>query len=358
VDEDHHYFQVPDGAIFTPDGVLFILPEGGAITRNTDGTYEIPPGTDVYHYYPPMHKVVTVGAMGGTYDPKIPAIIMNPAEDGIVYPICGVVFYANGGTVEGGTFKNKHPANGYYALPERPVRENYLFIGWYAERHKYDISQTSMQITQDTPYGSYSPYEVFAHWQLIGKLLGGVVFFYLDDNAAAVDDDYATGAITYGDFYAFPENPTRDKHEFLGWYIEGTDIEVTTNWIFSVVSPKKLVARWRCFCHDTDDEDLPVVITEIKMLDGNAPGEKMVYLKVKAADDTPDSHKLFIISLVGTPDLNTPFTPVIPTYDPETMDVLTTPTIMRVEGCTFCFPQPHPGAYFFRAIATPVIIIP
>jgi len=53
-------FPVQQDSFFTLDGFHYVVPGGGEITRNPDGTHNLPDGTDVYAYLPPMIKIRTV----------------------------------------------------------------------------------------------------------------------------------------------------------------------------------------------------------------------------------------------------------------------------------------------------------
>jgi len=102
---------------------------------------------------------------------------------------------------------------------------------------------------------------------------------------------------------------------------------------------------------DPDDGALHIVITEFNVFDHETTGEKMLLLKVMALGEIPDSEDPFLITLIGTPDLQQPFAADIPTYDPASMDIPTTPTFMKTIGATFTFPKPQTDKYFFRAVS-------
>ena len=267
-------------------------------------------------------------------------------------PPDGVLFHGNGGVVEGLASVVKLAADGHYVLPEAPTRANYTFIGWYAESAPFQGIKE--QITQDTPFTPTSAQEVFAHWILSSKGGNGAVFFYADEDAVLADDDYASVVLDYGDKYEFPTaNPTKANHAFTGWFDVETGLSVTTNWVFSPATPKQLVAHWEYTGgNGGGDAKLLLTITAIK-ISKDGGGNDQVTISVKAAEGTEDSDLPFIISLIGTADLNLPFTANIPTYDPPTMDEPSTPTLMKTQGCSFTLHLADPEKYFFRAIATP-----
>ena len=164
-------------------------------------------------------------------------------------------------------------------------------------------------------------------------------------------DIYETFPCLEGQPYDFPTiDPTTEGYAFIGWFAAGTDIEVTTNWVFSANTPHTLVAHWRTLDSGDDGDDdatLPLIITAIKTYYDT--GVEMVYIKVESAEETPtESAKSFDIGFIGGSTLTEPFT-ALEWIAPQTR----TPQELKDDPCEFVFPMPGPDAYFFRATSRP-----
>ena len=130
---------------------------------------------------------------------------------------------ANGG---GGAFANGNVAipgeindEGVCSVPESPVREGYVFSGWY-----YDSACTQAVDFSQPLLGGASNYVLFAKWtEAPSKVLN--VTYAANGGQFADGNNVMQGQTDSNGIARQPLAPTRDGYVFAGWYYhsDGTD---------------------------------------------------------------------------------------------------------------------------------------
>ena len=130
---------------------------------------------------------------------------------------------ANGG---GGAFANGNVAipgeindEGVCSVPESPVREGYVFSGWY-----YDSACTQAVDFSQPLLGGASNYVLFAKWtEAPSKVLN--VTYAANGGQFADGNNVMQGQTDSNGIARRPLAPTRDGYVFAGWYYhsDGTD---------------------------------------------------------------------------------------------------------------------------------------
>lgn len=121
----------------------------------------------------------------------------------------------------------------YEWLPE-PVRENYVFLGWFTEPEGGWKVEVGMEAV------SWEDHTLYAHWEV-----KTVFTVKLDANGGRIspynDHVLRKNGETYGEL---PE-PIREGYTFLGWYTQpekGTKVKTSTK--FSAGADETLYAHW------------------------------------------------------------------------------------------------------------------
>lgn len=110
--------------------------------------------------------------------------------------------------------------------PEDPVRENYVFVGWYIGSTEYDFS---------TPVTS--EITLMARW----KVQEFTVSFNTNGGS-----EIASKSVEVLKTVDEPEAPTKDGYLFLGWYVGKTKYDFSTQ----ITSDVTITAKWRYIVPD------------------------------------------------------------------------------------------------------------
>ena len=170
---------------------------------------------------------LTVSSMPMHYSQQVYAAEMKPVESGVEMTL---VLDAMGGTL---TESTKEVISGevYGTLPT-PMREGYLFKGWY------DKQEEGTQITEKDRV-SADVEELYAYWTPISVRVD------LYGNGAEEFEDKSI-TVTYG--RTFAELPVLEKEDYIfdGWYTAYTGGErVYGASLVNQTSPLALYAQWR-----------------------------------------------------------------------------------------------------------------
>ena len=133
-----------------------------------------------------------------------------------------VSFFANGGTFGDGTLismNNKTNENGEINPPKAPVRDGYVFDGWY-----YDSTFTQAVDFSQPLQGGTDHFMLYAKWtEAPSKVLD--VTYSANGGQFADGNDVMLGKTDSNGIARQPLAPTRDGYVFAGWYYhsDGTD---------------------------------------------------------------------------------------------------------------------------------------
>ena len=133
-----------------------------------------------------------------------------------------VSFFANGGTFADGTsisLNNKTNENGEINQPTSPVRDGYVFDGWY-----YDSTFTQAVDFSQPLQGGASHFMLYAKWtEAPSNVLE--VTYSANGGQFADGNDVMLGKTDSNGIARQPLAPTRDGYVFAGWYYHsnGTD---------------------------------------------------------------------------------------------------------------------------------------
>ena len=133
-----------------------------------------------------------------------------------------VTFFANGGTFADGTpisVDNKTNENGEITPHDSPVRDGYVFDGWY-----YDSTFTQAVDFSQPLQGGTDHFMLFAKWtEAPSKVLN--VTYAANGGQFADGNDVMLGQTDSNGIARQPLAPTRDGYVFAGWYYHsnGTD---------------------------------------------------------------------------------------------------------------------------------------
>ncbi len=165
-----------------------------------------------------------------TSPPKDPEEPSNPADPSSPAASYTVTFDANGGTVNPSTAKTDE--NGRVPSYPVPVRDGYIFVGWYTAAEDGDLV---------TPLKIYSANTtVYAHWKQPGDAASYTVTF--DANGGTVDPATAKTSDS-GTLDSYPV-PVRSGYDFLGWFTAAEEGEsVPKDHVFK--ADTTLYAHWK-----------------------------------------------------------------------------------------------------------------
>ena len=178
-----------------------------------------------------------------------------------------VSFFANGGTFADGTsisLNNKTNENGEINQPTSPVRDGYVFDGWY-----YDSTFTqAVDFSQPLQDGA-AHFTLFAKWtEAPSKVLD--VTYAANGGQFADGNEVMLGQTDSNGIARQPLAPTRDGYVFAGWYYhsDGTD-QVDFNQ--SIVGGSKHVTLFAAWTPAKQDKtiDILYVANGGKFFDGN-----------------------------------------------------------------------------------------
>ena len=154
-----------------------------------------------------------------------------------------VIFIANGGTFTNGDPNQCYSTNenGEINQPASPVRDGYVFDGWY-----YDGSFTNAVDFSQPLQGGADHFVLFAKWtEAFSKVLNvtyhanGGQFFDGNDTMQVVTDTNGIARL--------PLQPTREGYDFLGWSYDrdGNDPVDFTKAIVAGSGHATLYAQWK-----------------------------------------------------------------------------------------------------------------
>lgn len=138
----------------------------------------------------------------------------------------------NGGTCEISSV-NFMEFDCYGDLPV-PVRENYVFQGWFTEPEGGNRVEAQMELIVQADHTLY------AHWEV--KTAFAITF---DANGGRVSPYHSEMVLENGDTYGTLPEPIREGYNFLGWYTKpekGSRVRSTTQ--FSEGKDLVLYAQW------------------------------------------------------------------------------------------------------------------
>ncbi|MBE7089782.1 MAG: hypothetical protein E7362_03150 [Clostridiales bacterium] len=121
------------------------------------------------------------------------------------------------------------------AKPDDPVRENYEFLGWYLENgDQYDfIKNISSDVT------------LTAKWKATSTEVKDMFTVTFDTTGGSTINPVT---VYEGDKVTKPTDPTKAKHKFLGWTLDGNPYNFTAG----VTGDITLVANWEMIFSLTD----------------------------------------------------------------------------------------------------------
>ncbi|MBP3284546.1 MAG: InlB B-repeat-containing protein [Clostridia bacterium] len=120
--------------------------------------------------------------------------------------------------------------NGTYGTLATPVKDGYIFDGWYKE------AEFTNPVTSTTTVTATVDHTLYAKW------LTAYTVTFNSNGGSAVDSI----KVAYGKTYGTLPTPTRENYTFLGWYKEETFInQVTNTSTVTVESDHTLYANWQ-----------------------------------------------------------------------------------------------------------------
>ena len=178
-----------------------------------------------------------------------------------------VSFFANGGTFADGTpisMNNKTNENGEINPPKAPVRDGYVFDGWY-----YDSTFTQAVDFSQPLQGGADHFMLYAKWtEAPSKVLD--VTYSANGGQFADGNDVMLGQTDSNGIARQPLAPTRDGYVFAGWYYhsDGTDQVDFNQPIVGGSKHVTLFAAWKPAKQDKT-VDILYVANGGKFFDGN-----------------------------------------------------------------------------------------
>ena len=183
-------------------------------TQGTEPTQTVPPTTQTVPTEPTNPTVPT--------EPTVP-----PTQRMVT-----VSFDPCGGMVD--SIVLQVPAEGVYEWLLGPVRENYVFLGWFTEPDGGTQVEVGMELF------AQEDHTLYAHWEV--KTLFTVK---LDANGGRISPYNDHVLRKNGEVYGQLPEPVREGYTFLGWYTQpekGTKVKATTK--FSAGADEVLYAHW------------------------------------------------------------------------------------------------------------------
>lgn len=236
ITEEEEILTAPEASISSGEAVakestlILTSKEDATIYYTLDGTT---PSTDSILYTEPIsiEEDITVRAIAvkeGYTDSDIAEFIYTVIEDAPLR--YNITFESNGGTIV--------PAQSILEsekieLPEVPVKEGYLFEGWFKETECENIWDFEKEtVTADIT--------LYAKWTEDPSAAVYTVSFELQEHGTPIE----SLTVKTGELLTAPEAPTADGYQFEGWFKEP---ECTNAWDFAidtVLSDTILYAKW------------------------------------------------------------------------------------------------------------------
>ncbi len=223
--------SISSGEVVAKESTLILTSkEDATIYYTLDGTT---PSTDSILYTEPIsiEEDITVRAIAvkeGYTDSDIAEFIYSVVEDAPLR--YNITFESNGGTIV--------PAQSILEsekieLPEVPVKEGYLFEGWFKETECENIWDFEKEtVTADIT--------LYAKWTEDPSAAVYTVSFELQEHGTPIK----SLTVKTGELLTAPEAPTAEGYQFEGWFKEP---ECTNAWDFAidtVLSDTILYAKW------------------------------------------------------------------------------------------------------------------
>lgn len=118
-----------------------------------------------------------------------------------------------------------------YVLPTAPVKEGYVFLGWYSDEELTQaVTSIDTSVCQDVT--------VYAKWEQDGQVYT-IEYYYWDNPDGTAPTEYRIG-----DTVTLPL-PEQAHSDFIGWHLGGMNGELVTELDTSVGQNVKLYAEWR-----------------------------------------------------------------------------------------------------------------
>lgn len=236
VTEEEEILTAPEASIATGEKVakesklILTSEEDAAIYYTLDGTT---PSTDSTLYVEPIsiNEDITVRAIAvkeGYTDSDIAEFIYTVVEDAPLR--YSITFESNGGTV---VPAQSILGNEKIEQPETPVKEGYLFEGWFKEAEY----ETIWDFEKDTVTADIT---LYAKWAQDPSAALYTVSFALQEHGTPIE----SLTVKTGELLTAPEAPTEEGYQFEGWFKEP---ECTNAWDFAVdtiLSDTILYAKW------------------------------------------------------------------------------------------------------------------
>lgn len=153
-----------------------------------------------------------------------------------------LVFDLDGGVINGSdkAIEQIYDKGDYVILPSNPTKEGYSFLGWYLKTTKEQLKNQTV-INTDL--------EVIAKWEkeIIVKEQYTVNF---DLDGGTIQGDSSSFTQNYNEDeneIILPENPTKEGHNFLGWYNKNTNEKIEET--FKVTMNLELIAKWEQYAY-------------------------------------------------------------------------------------------------------------
>ena len=154
-----------------------------------------------------------------------------------------VIFIANGGTFTNGDPNQRYSTNenGEINQPASPVRDGYVFDGWY-----YDGSFTNAVDFSQPLQGGADHFVLFAKWTEASSKVLNVTYEANGGQFADGNDTMQVVTDTNG-IARLPLQPTREGYDFLGWSYDrdGNDPVDFTKAIVAGSGHATLYAQWK-----------------------------------------------------------------------------------------------------------------
>ena len=255
ITEEDEILTAPEANISTGEKVakesklILTSEEDAAIYYTTDGTT---PSIDSTLYTEPISietdlTVKAIAVKKGYTDSDIAEFIYTVVEDAPLR--YNITFETNGGTI---LSAQSVLENEKIEQPETPVKEEYLFEGWFKEAECENIwdFETDTVTTDITLYAKWTEGETETEAETADAPLTCLVTFDIQGFGKQIE----SVTVNNGETFAAPETPTAEGYTFADWYREA---ECKNIWDFEtdiVTEDIVLYAKWI----PADDADISI----------------------------------------------------------------------------------------------------
>ena len=255
ITEEENILTAPEANITTGEKVakesklILTSEEDAAIYYTTDGTT---PSIDTTLYTEPISietdlTVKAIAVKKGYTDSDIAEFIYTIVEDAPLR--YNITFETNGGTI---LSAQSVLENEKIEQPETPVKEEYLFEGWFKEAECENIwdFETDTVTTDITLYAKWTEGETETEAETTDAASTCLVTFDMQEFGKQIE----SVTVNNGETFAAPETPTAEGYTFADWYQEA---ECENIWDFEtdiVTEDIVLYAKWI----PADDADISI----------------------------------------------------------------------------------------------------